>query len=210
MFLALMSVTIAAAVAGLTAGFMLRQQAASQVESPILQAYLQPKPIANFLLKDQHGGEFSLHNLRGHWSLLYLGFTQCPDICPTALATLAQVSNMLSGQLPESMQPRVVFISVDPERDQPEQLKRYVEFFDAGFSAATGDHTQLEILSFQLGAMYAVQVHEEGVTEYNVDHSAGIFVLNPAAQLHGKFPPPHAAALIAAELKELILAGQPD
>nr|WHW29663.1 putative SCO family protein [uncultured bacterium] len=196
---------------GLFAGHHLQQRSATEeIGNNSLQTYPEPRIIADFALIDQHGEEFSLAALKGRWHLVFLGFTHCPDICPTTLGMLATLAEQLRGELTEAMQPGVVFISVDPERDQPQQLRQYVTFFDPGFTAVTGAAAQLKALSYQLGAVYMIEEHEAGVVDYNVDHSSGIFLLDPQARLKGVFPAPHRSQIITAELKQLILAGGDD
>jgi protein SCO1/2 len=209
--LLLLILGVAGITAGVLAGYLVRQQqSVPRQDTQALLAYPQPRVIADFALFDQHGEKYSLQDLKNRWSLVFLGFTHCPNICPTTLSMLAQVSEQLSGQLPESMQPRVIFISVDPERDLPEQLQRYVSYFDPGFIAATGAHPQLKALSHQLGAVYRIQQHDEGDNDYDVDHTTGIFLLNPQAKLVGQFQAPHRSRLIVMELKQLILADRTD
>jgi len=183
-----------------------QQHSTQPFDNRALLIYPEPRIVGDFTYYDQHGGTFSINELQGRWSLVFLGFTHCPDVCPTTLAVLAAVSAQLRAELPESMQAKVVFVSVDPERDHAAQLKQYVEHFDPGFHAVSGEESQLMAFSYQLGAAYRVETHEPGDTTYAVDHSTSIFLLNPDARLHGHFQTPHDAGLIAAELKELILA----
>ena len=189
-------------------GFLAEQQHTEQpFKTKALLVYPEPRIVGDFSYYDQHGGNFSINELQGHWSLVFLGFTHCPDICPNTLAVLASASEQLRAELPESMQAKVVFVSVDSERDHPAQLKQYIEHFDPGFYAVSGEEAQLMAFSYQLGAAYRVEPHEAGETAYGVDHSASIFLLNPDARLYGHFQTPHEAGLIATELKQLILAG---
>jgi protein SCO1/2 len=161
----------------------------------------EPRVIADFALIDQLGQPFSLEQLRGSWSLIFFGFTHCPDVCPTALYELQQVRKSLAQKLDESTQmPEILFVSVDPERDTPEALRDYLSHFDPSFIGLTGKHEQLLPLTKQVGIAYRIEEHESGVTQYNVDHSTGILLTNPAGRLHGVFPAPHGAADISADL----------
>jgi len=161
----------------------------------------EPRVIADFALIDQRGQPFSLQQLRGNWSLIFFGFTHCPDVCPTALYELQQVRKSLEQKLDESTQmPEILFVSVDPERDTPEALRTYLSHFDPSFIGVTGEHEQLLPLTKQVGIAYRIEEHESGVTQYSVDHSTGILLTNPDGRLHGVFPAPHGAADISADL----------
>jgi protein SCO1/2 len=161
----------------------------------------EPRVIADFALIDQAGQPFSLEQLRGSWSLIFFGFTHCPDVCPTALYELQQVRKSLQHKLDESTQmPEILFVSVDPERDTPEALRAYLSHFDPSFIGVTGKHEQLLPLTKQVGIAYRIEEHESGVTQYSVDHSTGILLTNPAGRLHGVFPAPHGADDISADL----------
>lgn len=167
----------------------------------------EPRVIADFALIDQGNQPFSLAQLRGHWSLIFFGFTHCPDVCPTALYELQQVRKVLEqeagGAIP---MPRILFVSVDPERDSPEKLRAYLSHFDPSFIGVTGGHDQLLPLTKQVGIAYRIEDHEEGAEQYGVDHSTGILLTNPAGRLHGVFPAPHDAAQISADLLQALEA----
>jgi protein SCO1/2 len=157
--------------------------------------------IADFALIDQSSRSFSLEQLRGKWSLIFFGFTHCPDVCPTALYELQQVRKTLQQEFSESTQmPEVLFVSVDPERDTPQALQTYLSHFDPAFIGVTGDHAQLLPLTRQVGIAYRIEDHEPGALHYSVDHSTGILLTNPAGRLHGVFPAPHDAASISADI----------
>jgi protein SCO1 len=103
------------------------REAAPQTERATLLP--EPRPLPALALSDQDGHALAPDFFKSHWTLVFFGFTQCPDICPTTLATLAQVSKQLAD-LPPMQRPRVLLVSVDPERDPPEHLAAYVRFFD--------------------------------------------------------------------------------
>jgi len=161
----------------------------------------EPRVIADFDLIDQRSDPFSLEDLKGNWSLIFFGFTHCPDVCPTALYELQQVKNTLEQEIGEGVQiPRIVFISVDPERDTPDKLQAYLSHFDPSFIGVTGKHEQLLPLTRQVGIAYRIEEHESGATQYGVDHSTGILLTNPAGRLHGVFPAPHGATEISTDV----------
>lgn len=164
-----------------------------------------PRVIADFALLDDAGQPFALEDLQGQWSLLFFGFTHCPDICPSTLYDLQLVNETLGQQPPGALAPhQVLFVSIDPERDSPEKIGPYVRYFDPSFIGVTGPHKQLAPLTLQMGIAYRIEEHAAGDLQYTVDHSAGILVTNPDGRLHGVFPAPHDAHKIAADLLELL------
>ena len=176
----------------------LRQQA----EPAALIVLPEPRGVPAFTLTDHDGQAFGNERLLDRWSLLFFGFTHCPDVCPSTLYDLHQLNKQLSEALgghPAGHQ--VVFVSVDPERDTPAQLRDYVTYFDPAFVAVTGEHDQLQPLTRKLGIAYRIEEHAEGETQYNVDHSASILLLNPQGLLHGVFPAPHDVAAMTADLR---------
>ncbi len=137
--------------------------------------------------------------LRGHWSLVFFGYTQCPDVCPGTLGMLAEA---LRG-LPAGQRPQVLFISVDPDRDTPELLAQYVPSFDPAFRGAAGQDEDLAALVRHLGVHY--ERHSPGAAgQYTVDHTASVFLIDPGVRLKALFSPPHDAAGVAASLGRLI------
>jgi protein SCO1/2 len=175
--------------------------ACSTPEPPQLQqATLLPsaKPTADFHLSDQRGQPFTLANLKDRWTLAFFGYTHCPDVCPTTMAVLAQVMKILQQDRDPAELPQVVFFSVDPQRDTPQQLARYVPYFDDRFVGVTGAEQQIAQLTGQLGILYA-RVDDGGADDYLVDHSAAIVLFDPAGRFHALFNVPHTPALIAAD-----------
>jgi protein SCO1/2 len=151
---------------------------------------------------NHHGEPFSLEQFKGHWSVLFFGFTACPDICPNTLYQLQQArKQMLEDGSPAEI-PQIYLVSVDPERDTPEKLADYLSYFDPAFIGLTGDEAQLKALTMQLGIAYFIEPHDPGNLEYSVDHSASLLLLNRDAQLLGVLP----AALDAADIARAIEA----
>ncbi|WP_375056330.1 SCO family protein [Zobellella sp. DQSA1] len=146
--------------------------------------YPEPRPLKDIALLDADGRPFTEQQFAGRWSLVFVGYTFCPDICPTTLADLARIYPELQ-QLNEPVQ--VVFVSVDPVRDTPERLKAYTAYFNPDFVAVTADHEWLMPAVQQLGLIYGVYEREE--RDYLVDHSASISLVNPRGQLHASFRP---------------------
>jgi len=164
--------------------------------------YPQPRALSAFSLDGSDGQPVDTARLRGRYRLVFFGFTHCPDVCPTALAAMRDIEKQLPAA---KLEDRVgfVFISVDPERDDLKTLGDYAGFFSKSILAATADHPRLGALTRELGVLYV----REATTapDYNVDHSAAVFVLDPEGRLVGRFSPPLDVAKIVADLT--LLAG---
>ncbi len=170
----------AAAAAGFIASlYWPRAQPAQPLTSgvPIVPS----RGIAPFELIDMHGAPFTAASLRGHWSILYFGYTHCPDLCPATLSTLSALMKSLRASR-EATLPAVVFISVDARRDTPRSLADYVPFFDASFLGVTG-RNQDEVLSAASRFGVAVVLGEQKNGGYTVDHSNVLLVISPQAKL---------------------------
>lgn len=190
-------VTVLAAALALGAGAWLaarvsQRPAAASLQSGVLLGT--PRPIAAFALTDQEGRPFTQDRLRGRWSLVFAGFTHCPDVCPTTLALMKVVAQKLGDAAPA-----MVFLSVDPERDTPAALKQYVQFFGPAVTGVTGERAALDALCASLGIAY-VKVPGATDQEYTVDHSAALVLVDPQGRVAGYFPPPHKADTLAADL----------
>lgn len=157
------------------------------VEAAILPHPVELKP---FSLTDGDGKAFSLERLKGHWTLLFFGYTHCPDICPTTLGILKGVADRLEKTPELARSTATVFISVDPRRDKPAELKQYITYFNPSFIAATGSKEQIDNLAGQVGAFYSF----EGDTtrdDYLVNHSATIMLIDPQGRFYARFNAPH-------------------
>ncbi len=156
----------------------------------------QPRSLTEFHLQDLSGREFTRDDLRGHPTLLFFGFTHCPDVCPTTLVTLAQLQRL--APLPNC---RVVFVSIDPDRDSAEALQVYLGAFSKEFIGLRGERQALAPLLNSLNAI-AVRENLPG-GGYTMDHSATLYLLNDRAQLVAVFTPPFAAPALAADLRQV-------
>jgi protein SCO1/2 len=200
---------LAAALAGLaTAWVTIRKPGAPLVleQATLLDA---ARILPQFELIDQAGRAFQRDSLRGHWTLMFFGFRNCPDVCPTTLAALAEVRRKLAdlpaGDLPAGDLPAVVFVSVDPGRDAPEVLGRYVGHFDTHFLGVTGPLPSLEALTRNLGVAFSIgPPSEDG--NYGVDHTAAIFLIDPSAAFTAVFSSPHLADVIARDYRSIVAA----
>lgn len=152
-----------------------------------------------FQLVDTSGRTVGQELLKGKWSVMFFGFTHCPDVCPTTLDLLAQVHTVLKKTPPYGTQGQVVFVSVDPERDTPAQLAQYVHYFHKDFIGVTGADSDLKPLTQALGVLFMKVA--QGGPDYTVDHSAGIFFIDPAGRLVSVLTPPHTADAVIARFK---------
>ncbi|EXI92548.1 MAG: SCO1/SenC [Candidatus Accumulibacter sp. BA-94] len=134
----------------------------------------------------REGGRFANGDLTGRWTLLFFGYTFCPDICPTALYMLKELKSRLIERAVSL--PQVLMVSVDP-RDDPQTLHHYTSAFDPGFIGATADDAGLAPLVQHLGVYY-LRHDKEGKADYAIDHSAAIYLIDPRGRLKAVFPAP--------------------
>ena len=193
---------LVAAMAALAGMWLARQ--ASQPPPALEHATVFPeaRALPDFLLVDQHGKPFGRRQLAGQWSILFFGFTHCPDVCPGTLATLAAARRALAD-LPPAEQPAVVLVSVDPGRDTPASLAEYLGFFDPSFTGLSGQPGALELLTRELGV--AVIIGEPDANgSYTVDHTAALFLVDPDGALAAVFGMPHTPEGIAHDYRLIL------
>lgn len=194
-------VAIVAIAAGiLSARWMLQRQAGAQLGVATATVLSPPRPLPPLDLVDQDNRPFDANRLRGGWTLLFFGFTSCPDVCPVTMAALAETSKLLAD-LPEKLRPRVVMISVDPERDTPERLAGYVKAFDPTFVGATGTKAAVDELALRIGVVIAKRPIDGD--NYSVDHSSSVFLIDPDGALRALFSAPHTPKLIAEDYRRI-------
>ena len=159
-----------------------------------------PQPLPEFQLTDHLGNAFGLDQLRGHWTLIFFGYTSCPDICPTTMMTLATMVAELEKTA--AVAPNVVLVSVDPDRDDSAALAQYVAYFNQEFVGVRGEESQLHNFVLKMGAMYSRgEPDPEG--GYDVAHSASVFLVDPKGRKFGMFSPPHIPELMAENLVQI-------
>ena len=156
-----------------------------------------PTELAEFSLVAHTGDPFTRTDFAGHWNLVFFGFTHCPDICPITLQVLANARQAMQDQGLDEL-PRIVLVSVDPERDSPEVLAPYVGHFGASTIGITGELAEVRKLTDGLGVFFE-KAGEDG-DDYSVDHSAVVIVVNPDGQFHALFGTPHEAENFARDL----------
>jgi protein SCO1/2 len=165
----------------------------------------EPRPLQTFDLVDHTGKHFGNKELEGNWTFMFFGYTHCPDVCPTTMTTLNSVAQRLEDQ-PENA--RFVFISIDPERDSPEQLSRFVPYFNKEFIGVTGAPEDLERLTGQLGIMYARALENTSAGGYIMDHTASILLFDPDGHFHAVFSPPFTPEQLTRDFVKLSKAYQ--
>ncbi|ROQ22025.1 SCO family protein [Gallaecimonas pentaromativorans] len=143
--------------------------------------YQPARQLSPFELSDQRGQPFTQENLKGHWSLLFLGYTSCPDVCPATLSRLSASYPQLEEAAGAPVQ--VLFLSADPGRDSTEKLAAYIHFFRPEFIALRAESAVLEPFTRQLGLMYRQSANGD------ISHSAGMVLINPQGQLEAMFRP---------------------
>jgi len=163
----------------------------------------QAKPLVDFELHDQNNQPFGERQLKGKWSLLFFGYTHCPDICPISLQAMAEMMEAIDDKhVREDIQ--VTFISVDPDRDTPTILKSYVEYFNPTFIGATAALPELKKLTASIGIAHKLEKTSDDQTSYFVSHSGAIVLVNPQAEFSGLFSAPHDALAMARDMTKII------
>ena len=160
-----------------------------------------PGPLPEFSLLDHEGNAIGRDVFSGQWSLVFFGFTHCPDICPLTLQVLADAKKQLAAAGSEPL-PQIVLVSVDPERDTPELLGQYVRYFGDDNLGITGKLAEIRKLTGGLGIFFEKSAVDGD--NYSVDHSAVVLVINPRGQFHALFSAPHEAANFVHDLPLLM------
>lgn len=164
---------------------------------PVAATLIEPPPVLpEVSLTDKAGEAFTSEQLHGRFNLLFFGFTHCPDICPLTLAVLARMG--ADWNTPHIDVPQVVFVSVDPARDDPERIDAYLAHFDPAFQGVTGPREAMDPWLKAMGVAVHVDPHAEG-EPYTVTHNSTVYVAGPGGELIAVFGPPHDAAVIAAD-----------
>ncbi|MDM8545419.1 SCO family protein [Candidatus Venteria ishoeyi] len=175
-------------------------------------------PLPAFSLRDHNNQVFDNQRLMGHWSLLFFGYTHCPDVCPTELYRLNTLLETMTQQKAASL-PEVVFISLDSKRDKPASLKKYTAYYHPDFVGITGEQSAIDALAHYFEVLYE-RVYYEGsrlvtlendeplpadkAKTYLINHSAWLYVINPKGKLHAVFPSPHEEDVWLSDLLRLI------
>lgn len=156
----------------------------------------EPRVLADVPFVDTSGEPRRFVDLHGDYTLLFFGFTNCPDVCPLTLKMLADARAEIVRRAPR-LAPRVLFVSVDPNRDSPERIGAYLQAFDPTFEGVTASDAELEPLLDALGV--GVEKHSHGGESYNVVHNSAIYVLDPNARWIAVSTGPHDPAVVATD-----------
>ena len=159
-----------------------------------------PRQLAEFKLIDDSSEVFLPEAFAGKWNILFFGFTYCPDICPLTVKQMSDVKKSL-GEYSDNL--RFFLVSVDPDRDQPENLRVYLDNFDKNFKGLTGEIDQIYKFSTQVNAPFFPVVNSPE-PNYTVDHSGSLILISPEAKYAGFFRAPHDSDKITKALASLL------
>ena len=159
-----------------------------------------PRQLAEFKLIDDSSEVFLPEEFAGKWNILFFGFTYCPDICPLTMKQMSDVKESL-GEYSDNL--RVFLVSVDSDRDKPENLRQYLDNFDKNFKGLTGEIDQIYKFSTQVNAPFFPVVNSPELN-YTVDHSGSLVLISPEAKYAGFFRAPHDTAKITKALASLL------
>ena len=162
-----------------------------------------PRPIPEFQFMDHRNQVLDKNRLKGHWNLLFFGYTHCPDVCPTTLIDIDRTYKAIENdEIRASI--GVYFVSVDPQRDSLEHLAQYMGYFNSAFTAATAQKDELQKLTAALGVTFRINKETESQTDYLVSHSGYAVLIDPDARFVGLyFPSPERADAAARDLERL-------
>jgi protein SCO1/2 len=182
----------------IAAGLALALRNAGEPAAPLAATILPAgNDLPDFALVDQDGQPVDRTVFEGQWDLVFFGFTHCPDICPATMTVLGQAKRELEAEGRQPL-PRVVLVSVDPERDTPEAMARYVAYFGDGNLGLTGELDELGKLTNALGIFFQKAGSDDGA--YGVDHSTVVLVIDPQGRLKALFTAPHDVANLVHDL----------
>lgn len=197
-------VTLVALVLGLTVNKVLNSKGDGTDKVALLDAGIvllpQGRNLPALSLTNQNGEAVVLDQLKGQWSLLFFGYTFCPDICPATLAQLRQLKGMLSAE--EQAKLRMVLVTVDPKRDTPQQLKQYLTYFDPAFQGLTGEAADIQKLANGVSIPYIPA--DTSKENYTVDHSGNLVIIGPDGTQRGFIRAPLNVDKLAAQLPSLL------
>ena len=159
-----------------------------------------PRQLSGFQLISDQNINFAIDDFKGKWSILFFGFTFCPDICPLTMKQLSNVKEELKGK---ANRINFYLVSIDPDRDSPENLRTYLDNFDEEFIGLTGEIDKIYKFSTQVNAPFfpVVNSNEEN---YTVDHSGSLVLINPEGNYAGFFRAPHDQNKIIKALDSLL------
>lgn len=198
---ALVVISLVAALAGAYAAQrILNRPAPAAIEGLLWPS---PKTLQAFELVDQFETKFGPERFDGRWTLIFFGYTHCPDVCPLTLAALEQAKSKLVSEHGFGDELQIVFVSVDPARDTPKFLGQYVGHFDQDFLGVTGTESALKRLTGQLGILSVARHQGDDTKNYLVDHTTAVLVIGPQRQLLGLLRAPHQGDALAKQVSSI-------
>jgi protein SCO1/2 len=196
------AVAVLALALGVIAGLARREASATVLQSATLLE--PPRAVPDFLLTDQFGAPFTKVRLQGGWTILFAGFASCPDVCPATLAMLREIETRLAAR---GKTLRIVFLSVDPERDTAARLKSWAAHYSESFLAVTAPEPELGRVAQSMGIAYVKVPAADQPGAYTVDHSAALLLFNPQGDIAAYFLAPHDPAVLADDLERAMELG---
>jgi protein SCO1/2 len=160
------------------------------------------KTVPDFDLLDVNAAPITQAVFDDRWSIVFFGFTHCPDVCPTTLQVMKNVVSKILEQ--QQTKPQIVFMSIDPARDTSEVMKNYISFFDEEFVGITGDMNTVHALTRALGIVASFTANAEDPKNYSVDHTASLLLIDPQRRVRAKISAPHVADTIVADYLTMI------
>jgi protein SCO1/2 len=165
-----------------------------------------PKPIevSKFQLAINDGKSFTNDNLKGRWTMMFFGFTNCGMVCPTTMGALGKMYKTLQQQLPDNQMPQVIMVSVDPERDTIERMTAYATLFNKNFIGARAELPEVVALEKELHLVAVKMQAGDGKNQYTINHSAEVIVFNPDGKLQAFMSFPHVADQMVMDYKNML------
>jgi len=203
------TILVLLAIASLITGLFVSQYShrkttidSSQFHGTLLE---KPREIEQFTLVGMDNRPFTNQGLQGQWTMIFFGFTNCSYLCPTTLAELAKMYRILEDKHVKPM-PKILFISIDPERDKPAKLKSYITGFNPNFYAAWGEADVISKMTREMGVVYGkvASTTSNDPANYDVQHSGALMLFNPQGELSAFFTTPHQAELLAEDYQLLL------
>ncbi|MFC3909223.1 SCO family protein [Legionella dresdenensis] len=202
-----LTVTLLLAFAALVTGIFVSQHMngrktidVSKFHGTLLQ---QPREIQQFSLTGTDEAVFDNQSMKGQWTMIFFGFTNCGYLCPTTMGELAKMYRQLEQKGVNPL-PRVVMISIDPDRDNTEKLKNYVTSFDSHFYGARGNMDKIHEMTHEMGIAYSIQTADKTNGNYDIQHSGAVMLFNPQGELAAFFTTPHKADQLAEDYQLLV------
>lgn len=200
---------LALIVIAFIAGYFFAHNNFTAIDPPTVPGFLwpPPPPIEHLKLIDTGGAVLDETKLNNRWTLVFFGYTHCPDICPTTMHTLKQVREKLVGHRAFDRTGQVLFVSVDAARDTPDALRAYTDYFNPEFLAGAASGEELYRLTEQFGVQ-VTKTSDDNSEQYYYDHPAYILLVGPDNRISGAFSPPLDAVDIAQQVRTIIDWGE--